>query len=169
MEAVIRSALSNFTLTFLVIGLITAAISLSRKPRPWSEADIIDAIFSHFLLFSVGVSYFYNFVMHVFFGEMAARFIGWDDSPFQTEVGFASLGFSVVGFLAFYGGAEMRLAALVGPAFFLWGAAGGHIYQIVKAGNLEPGNAGVILYTDVLLPIIGFVLYWLWRRTQPVK
>ena len=30
---------------------------------------------------------FYNFVMHVFFGDMAAKFIGWQNSPFQAEVG----------------------------------------------------------------------------------
>jgi hypothetical protein len=162
---IITFALSNFTLTFLIRGFITAAISLSRKPRPWHIADVAEAVFSHFLLFSIGVSYFYNFVMHVFFGAMAARFIGWEDSPFQAEVGFASLGFSIIGFLAFRGGSEMRLAAVVGPAFFLWGAAGGHIYQMISARNFAPGNAGVIFYTDILLPIIGFALYSLWRRT----
>ena len=41
------------------------------------------------MLFSIGISFFYNFVVHAFFGEMAARFIGWEDSPFQREVGFA--------------------------------------------------------------------------------
>ena len=41
------------------------------------------------------------------------------------------------------------------------------IYQIVKADNYAPGNAGVILYTDILLPMIGFVLYWLWRKHAP--
>ena len=165
MRHVITLLLSNFTVTLLIVGLITAAVSVSRKPRPVARADIIEAVFSHFLLFSIGVSYFYNFVIHVFFGEMAARFIGWTNSPFQAEVGFASLGFSVIGFLAFRGGAEMRLAALVGPAFFLWGAAAGHIYQIITTANLAPGNAGAILYTDILLPVIGFALYWRWRRT----
>ena len=72
-----------------------------------------------FLLFSIGVSFLYNFVMHTFFGEMAARFIGWEDSPFQAEVGFASLGFAVVGFLAFRRSFDLRLAAVVGPALFL--------------------------------------------------
>jgi len=51
--------------------------------------------------------------MHVFFGDMAARFIGWANSPFQAEVGFASLGFSVVGFLAFRGDIGLRKAAVM--------------------------------------------------------
>ncbi len=167
MRDAIAFVLGNFTLTFLVIGLITAAIALACKPPPRRRADVIEAVFAHFLLFSIGVSYLYNFVVHVFFGAFAARMIGWADSPFQAEVGFASLGFAAIGFLAFRGGTEMRLAAILGPAFFLWGAAGGHIYQIVKTGNYAPGNAGVVLYTDILLPIIGFVLYGLWRKHGP--
>jgi hypothetical protein len=108
--------------------------------------------------------------MHVFFGAFTARFIGWEDSPFQAEVGFASLGFAAIGFLAFRGSRDMRLAAVLGPALFLWGAAAGHVYQMITAHNFEPGNAGMIFITDVLLPIIGFALLWLERKypaTQP--
>ncbi|HYG90021.1 MAG TPA: DUF6790 family protein [Azospirillum sp.] len=161
MEDIIRFAASNFTLTFLVLGLLASGLALMRAPKPLTKAVIVDAVFAYFLLFSIGVSFFYNFVMHTFFGEMAARFIGWEDSPFQAEVGWASLGFSVVGMLAFRGSFDLRLAAVVGPALFLLGAAGGHLYQMVTAGNFAPGNAGVIFYTDILLPIIGFVLLWL--------
>jgi hypothetical protein len=168
MESVIRFVASNFTLSFFALGLITAALSLLRKPRPWSANTVISTVFSQFLLFSIGVSYFYNFLMHVFFGEMAARFIGWANSPFQLEVGFASLGFSAIGLLAFWGGPEMRLAAVLGPALFLWGAAGGHLYQMIATGNFAPGNAGVIFYTDIVLPIVGFALLWLERRSQPM-
>jgi hypothetical protein len=50
------------------------------------------------------------------------------------------------------------------PGLFLLGAAGGHIYQIAKTSNFAPGNAGIILYTDILIPLIGFVLLWLQRR-----
>jgi hypothetical protein len=95
--------------------------------------------------------------MHVFFGKQAAAFIGWEDSPFQLEVGFASLGMAVVGLLAFKGSFDLRLAAIVAPASFLWGAAGVHIYQMVTAHNFAPGNAGVIFYSDLLVPMIGFL------------
>jgi hypothetical protein len=95
---------------------------------------------------------------------MTARFIGWQPSPFQAEVGFASLGFAVVGFLAYRRSFDLRLAAVVGPALFLLGAAGGHLYQMIAAGNFAPGNAGVIFYTDILIPLIGFTLLWLQHR-----
>jgi len=164
MDDAIRFALGNFTLTFLVIGLVASMASLLRAPKPTTAPLLIEALFFYFLMFSIGFSFFYNFVMHTFFGEMAARLVGWEDSPFQTEVGFASLGFSAVGFLVCWHSFDLQLAAIVGPALFLLGAAGGHIYQIIKAGNFAPGNAGVILYTDILIPVIGFALLWLQQR-----
>ena len=162
LEDTIRFALSNFTLTFLVIGLLGSAVSLNGAPRPLTTTTLAEALLSYFMLFSIGISFFYNFVMHVFFGKMSAAFIGWQDSPFQAEVGYASLGFALIGFLAFRRGFDIRLAAVVGIAAFLWGAATGHIVEIVKTSNYASGNAGIILYTDILLPIIGFALIW-WR------
>jgi hypothetical protein len=164
MGEAIRFVLANFTLTFLAIGLVASLVSLWRAPKPRTRAVVIEALFFYFLMFSIGFGFLYNFVLHTFFGEMTARFIGWADSPFQAEVGFASLGFAVVGFLACWRSFDLRLAAVVGPALFLLGAAGGHVYQIAKAGNFAPGNAGVILYTDILLPLIGFVLLCLQHR-----
>jgi len=162
----LRFALSNFTLTFLVLGLMASGIALLRAPKPLTRPVVIEALLSYFVLFSVGVSFFYNFLAHTFFGAMSARFIGWADSPFQTELGFASLGFAVVGVLAFRRSFDLRLAAVVGPSLFLLGAAGVHVHHMMTAGNFAPGNAGVIFYTDLLIPIIGFVLLGLQCRYE---
>jgi len=140
MKDVIAFILGNFTLTFFVLGLLASAIALWRARPPRTFALIVEALFSYFVLFSIGLSSLYNFVLHVFFGKLAAGFIGWEDSPFQFEVGFASLGFAVVGLLAFGGSFDLRLAAIVGPACFLWGAAGGHVYQMITAHNSLPGT-----------------------------
>jgi hypothetical protein len=169
MQDVIVFVLGNFTLTFFVLGLLASGIALWRTHRPRSSAIVIEALFSYFLLFSIGLANLYNFVLHVFFGKMTAGFIGWADSPFQLEVGFASLGFAVLGLLAFKGSFDMRLAAVVGPACFLWGAAGGHVYQMITAHNFAPGNAGVIFYSDILVPVMGFIFLWLQRRASPQK
>ena len=165
MKDAIAFVLGNFTLTFFVLGLLAAAIALWRGRTERGRAAIVEALFSYFLLFSIGLANTYNFVLHVFFGQLAAHFIGWEDSPFQQEVGFASLGFAAVGLLAFKGSFDLRVAAVVGPACFLWGAAGVHIYQMIKAHNFAPGNAGIIFYTDLLIPLVGLLFLWLQRRT----
>ena len=164
MRDAIVFVLGNFTLTFFVLGLIASAVVLWRTRQPRDTAVVVEALFSYFLLFSIGFTFLYNFVFHAFFGKLAASFIGWEDSPFQLEVGFASLGFAVLGLLAFKGSFDMRLAAVVGPACFLWGAAGGHIYQMIAAHNFAPGNAGVIFYSDILVPVVGFIFLWLQGR-----
>lgn len=166
MAGLIEFILGNFTLTFFVIGLIVSAVSLMRSPKPRTTPVVTEALFKWFLFFSIGVSYLYNAVMHTVFAETSASFIGWANSPFQYEVGFASLGFAVVGLLAAWRSFEMRLAAILGPTFFLWGAAGGHIYQMVTAHNFSPGNAGIIFWTDVFLPVIGIVFLILQRRQE---
>lgn len=156
--------LSNFTLTFFVVGLVFSAVAIGRAPRPVGEALAIEKLLSWFVFWTIGVLYFYNFVFHVFFGEMAARFIGWADSPFQLEVGMASLGFAVVGFLAAFGSFDLRLAAIVGSSIFLLGAAAGHVNQMITAHNFAPGNAGIIFWSDIFLPLFGLLLLWLQKR-----
>jgi len=166
MEQTITFLLSNFTLTFFVLGLVAALIAVMRHPYQRDRSVVTEALLSWFLFFALGVTFLYNFVMHVFFSEMAASFIGWQTSPFQKEVGFASLGFSVASFIAFRGSFGARLAALVAPACFLWGAAAGHVVDMVKSHNFAPGNAGVIFYTDIVVPVIGLVLLWLRYRGE---
>jgi hypothetical protein len=127
---------------------------------------ITEALFKWFLFFSVGVSFLYNAVGHTVFHQTVAELIGWADSPFQLEVGFASLGFGVIGIVAPWRSFDMRVAAVVGTALFQLGAAGGHIYSMVAEHNFAPGNAGVVFWSDILLPIIGFVFLWLQRRYE---
>jgi hypothetical protein len=163
MTTFITFILSNFTLTFLILGLIISIARLSLS-RNHDISTIIEDLLTNYIFWAIGISFFYNFVMHVFFADMAAQFIGWRNSPFQYEVGYASLGFSVVAILAHRSTYEFRIAAILGPSLFMWGAAIGHIYQIIVFHNNAPGNAGIMLWTDILIPIIGFLLLSLSRR-----
>jgi hypothetical protein len=163
---VIVFVVANYAFTMFVLGFVAAGIVLAGKLRPLPPGMLAETLFAYFLLFNIGLSYLANFVMHVFFGEVASRFIGWPWSPFETEVGFASLGFSVIGFLAFRGDRGLRIAAIVGPSIFLLGAAGGHVYQMIVAHNFEPGNAGVVFYMDIIIPIVGFLFLWITKRVH---
>ena len=79
----------NYFLTCFIIGLLTAVISLAKKPKPLVISVVSEALFSYYLLFAIGINNLINFIFHVFFGDIAAKFIGWENSPFQAEVGFA--------------------------------------------------------------------------------
>jgi len=76
-------------------------------------------------------------------------------------VGFASLGIGIAGVIAYKASLPFRFATLIPPAVFSFGAAGGHIYQMVAAHNFSPGNVGLVLPSDILIPVIGFIFLWL--------
>jgi hypothetical protein len=153
--------IGNYFFTLLIIGLVAALISLLSKPKPLRINTVAEAFFSYYMLFPIGISNLINFVFHVFFGDTAAKFIGWENSPFQAEVGFASLGIGIAGVIAFKASLPFRFATLIPPAVFSLGAAGGHVYQMVAAHNFSPGNVGLVLPSDILIPVIGFILLWL--------
>lgn len=159
MSTLLTLILSNFTVSFFLLGLFAAGIELLRTER--SSQVLAEALLRWFFFFSVGCSFLYNFVCHVFLGTMTARFIGWAPSPFQAEVGWASLGYALLGFLAFRSDAParlLRIGTLAALSCFLLGAAFGHAVQMITAHNFAPGNAGAIFWTDLLLPAFGWVL-----------
>ena len=51
----------------------------------------------------------------------------------------------------------MRLAAILGSACVLGAPAGVHINSMITEHNFARGNAGIIFWGDILIPLIGFV------------
>jgi hypothetical protein len=158
MASFIRLALENFPLTLLLLGGLIAAASLALTRRERRSERVAATFLRWFLLCSVGLHFFINFVFHCFYGSVAAHFMGWAPSPFQFELGMASLGFALVGFVAAFGGLGLRLAAVLGPAAMLWGAASGHVLQLQQAHNYARVNMGAMFGTDIFIPLVGFAL-----------
>ncbi|PYI46523.1 MAG: hypothetical protein DMF11_08510 [Verrucomicrobia bacterium] len=168
MSALLVFFIANYFMSFLIIGVLAGLISLISKPKPLTINVIAEALFSYYLLFTIGINNLVNFVSHVFFGDFSAEFIGWPNSPFQAEVGFASLGVGIAGVIAFKASLPFRFATLIPPAAFGWGAAAGHIYQMIVARNFSPGNVGVVLPMGIVIPIVGFLFLWLsYKHPKP--
>lgn len=163
-EIFVRLFVFGYFLSMPLIGLVVAAVQVLRLPRPRAAARVVEICTRQFMFWVVGMAFLCNFVFHTFFGELATSLIGWDDSPFQAEVGYASLGFALLGFYAAFSTFSVRVGAVLSITPFLWGAAATHIVDMIQSGNFAPGNAGFILWLDILLPAIGIVLLWLTRR-----
>jgi hypothetical protein len=80
--------------------------------------------------------------------------IGWEDRPFQYEVGIADLAVGVLGWLAFWGNFSFRLAAAIAGIVWQWGDALGHMRLMMVADNFAPGNARPWFWTDMLVPFV---------------
>jgi len=164
METIIRFIISNYFAVFFVLALLIAFIKIRRSAYALSKGERYKIYFGEFMFYTVGWCNVVNFVFHVFFGEMAAGFIGWEDSPFQAEVGYASLGMGIAGIMAYKRDFSFRLAALIAPVVFYLGAAGGHIYEMIAYQNFSPGNVGLVLPLDIIIPCTGmFFAYRVWR------
>ena len=77
----------NYFVTFFIIGLIAAGISLLNKPKPLRISEVAEALLSYHLLFAIGINNLINFIFHVFLGDIAAKFNGWENSPFSGRGG----------------------------------------------------------------------------------
>jgi hypothetical protein len=156
-----------FWIVALAVPLLGAAIHVaSLTATPSAEA-----IGSIGLLWLAAV--FYGAVtllaglQHLLTPDRVAKHIGWPTgSGFQRELAWAEIGIGVAGMLAPWLGPRYALGPCIAGAILYLGAAVGHVQELVKQKNLSPGNAGPVLYVDVLAPLLTIVAIWLatpWR------
>lgn len=162
-ETAIRLFFQNLALVLLVAALFAGWLSGRRPGRSMAEE-----LFRYMAVLSVGPGFLMAFLMHAFAPQLPARTLGWAVSPFQAEVAVANLSVAVLGFLSFRASRGFRLAMVVALCCWQWGAAAGHVNQMVKAGNFSSGNAGVWFWLDVLAPILMIVLYRAMSRKEAV-
>jgi hypothetical protein len=123
-------------------------------------AGLLTATFLNALVWVVGVNAIIVASGHIFFADPVADSIGWGrGSPFQYEVGLANLGIGVLGVLAPSFDRGFQLAAVITFTVFYLGAAVGHVREMVVEGNTSPGNAGFILWFDIVAPLAVIALY----------
>jgi hypothetical protein len=151
-----------------VAAVLAAGIAIWLGPRPTTREVVADRLLRYILIFPLGLQSLWAFLCHVFIPEQTAASIGWEPSPFQYEVGVANLGIGLAALYAAFQGFQARAAVAVMAACFLGGAAIGHIRDIALGDNLTPGNAGPILYTDILTPIAILVLLLLLPQLQKI-
>ena len=94
-------------------------------------------------------------IPHILVPDRIANYIGWQTgSPFQIELGFASLGIAILGILSIWLRGWFWVAPAISRSVFLFGAAFVHIREIIGRGNFSPGNAGPVLFFDISVPLL---------------
>jgi Family of unknown function (DUF6790) len=159
MITLIQLALDDFPITLVLLGLLTAAISLAATHRERTAERVASTLLRWYLLYAVGLTFLVRFVLLAWFGDVTPHLHGASPDGLQHQVTAAYLGFALIGFLGVFGGLGLRLAAVVGSAAFLWGGALGLMLSTQRAGAFQP--VGAIRYADLLVPLIGFgLLAW---------
>ena len=155
----IKLLLENAFLVLFVLAMVLGLIGFARRANKKQGQLWEPSVFWMLLLF-VGIGGIYGFLTHGFMGDIAAKEIGWANSPFQWEVGVANLVFGLLGVVgAFSKSRGFRLATVLGIMVWFWGDAAGHIYQMVAKDDFSPGNAGTWFWLDVCSPAVLLFLH----------
>ena len=150
-------------ITVTMISIAAHLFSTRNKERKKSLLEII-------AIYTFGLSGWFTIMSglfgHILYANEVASGIGWPvNSGFQMELGFASIGIGIVGFLGFWNRAYW-LPFIIMKFIFGWGAGYTHILHMIQHNNFSPSNTGIILYWDFLFPILMIVLYFLYQRQQ---
>ena len=152
--------------SLLALTALCCVISLIKNRKELSPLKVVETILFYILFINVGLSGLLAFYGHAFLADKVAASIGWAaGSPFQFEVAVANLAFGVLGVLCIRFRDGFWLATGIGYATFLFGAACGHIREMITAGNYAVNNAGPILYIgDIAMPALILILLLVrWR------
>jgi uncharacterized membrane protein YphA (DoxX/SURF4 family) len=125
-------------LIFIAIAILGFLIQFGISRRGRSPQRALDLLLRWTFGVAVGLVGVFNFLGHTFEARQVAEQIGFPPgNPFQWEVAWANLGIGVMGLIAIVR-RDFWWPAAIMSATFSWGAAWGHIYQLVVNGNHHP-------------------------------
>lgn len=146
-------------LTVLSLSLIGFLIHLCLSKEPKTPARIVELLLLYQLIFSVGISSFLAFIGLGFMSEMVAKLLDWPASPpFEEELANVNLAFGFLGILCIWFRGNFWTATVIGFSIWILADAFGHVYEMIFHHNYSPGNSGVPMYTDFIVPIALLIL-----------
>ena len=153
----IKHLMMNFGMyiPLIIVILYTILDVNSGESQDWNKY-----LLENLLEIGLGYQMVFFGIFHIFFGDKIAALIGWEKgSPFQYEVGLADLAMGVLGILCGYYTGLFWLATIIMTSIFLWGCVIGHLRDMIKNKNFNPGSSGFVFWWGLLMPIALIILY----------
>jgi hypothetical protein len=150
----------------ILVTVISASVHLLGTRTKERKETLLEIL----AIYTFGLSGWFTIMSglfgHILYADEVAVGIGWPiNSGFQMELGFASIGIGLVGFLGFWNRSYWLPFTLM-KFIFGWGAGFTHILHMLQHNNFSPSNTGIIVYWDFLFPLVMVVLYILYQREQ---
>ena len=118
----------------------------------------------------MGLFSLYNFFAYLFFPQEVVSFRGYaQTSPFQYELAMAYLAFGVLGILCFWERGDFAFATVIGFSLFLFGSGFGHLTDYIHKKSDKAQNVDLLLYIDLVLPLVLLILTLIHRRLSHAK
>ncbi|MCJ7700679.1 MAG: hypothetical protein MUO62_03775 [Anaerolineales bacterium] len=149
-----------------VVTILSIAIHLLSTRNKKREETVLELV----AIYTIGLAGWFSissgFFGHFIYADEVATGIGWPlNSGFQMELAFAAIGIGLIGGLGFWY-KSYWLPFIIAKSTFMWGAALTHIIHMIQNNNFSPSNTGIVVYWDILLPVILIVVYMLYQREQ---
>jgi hypothetical protein len=156
------------SLVLTILAPIGAALYLWRRPEPRTRERKVEVYLLWWFALALGLVSIGTSLVHVFDGPATAEDIGFTrgEGGFQFENAMADLAVGVCSLLCLRIRGTFWIATIVFASILYWGDAVGHVYQWLHNDNTEPGNVGIPLYYDVIVPAVAIVLYRLHRNER---
>ena len=158
---ILKKMAENFSVVFVLVAIIYATVNVLVY-----DVKAVEAFLGSFLFWCVGCQGIGACVLHWYrpTADKIAEGIGWaPGSPFQKEVAAAGGAFGILGVLCGWIGGDFWTATAIGASFMFFLMGIGHVLDIVRAKNISIYNAGSVLYTDLLVPVVLIALLILWK------
>ncbi len=141
-------------IAILVAGVVGFFIHLYTSKKPKTLRRIVELFLLYQLVFSVGLSSLLAFFGLAFMTQFVADYSGWPACPFEEQLANVNLGYGVLGILCIWYRDNFWTATILGSSIWLIGDGIGHLVDMMNHGNYSPGNVGVPLYTDIIIPLL---------------
>jgi len=161
-------------MVFIIITLLAAvgaAIHLAAGRRSGlSRGRVVEVCLLYLLAGVWGFGAALLALPHIIVPDYVAEYIGWQaGSPFQVELGFANLGRALLGILSIWFRGTFWVAPVVTNSVFGLGAGYVHLRDIFERSNYSAGNAGPVLFLDILVPLVAVALLVAYLRERSTE
>lgn len=137
------------------------------KTEERTNSRLIELFLLYQMIFSIGLTSLLSFFALMFYGDFVAEYSGWPSSPFAQELANVNLGYAVLGLLGIWYRGSFWIATIIGFSIWVVGDGFLHLYELFFHDNTAPGNAGILLYTDFIVPIILLISLYFYLRSNP--
>lgn len=142
-----------------IVALIIAtfrAYAFGRL-RPMRLAE---QLHQQLLFWVVGFQSLFVFMIHVWHPEISTEIAGWPATPLLFQMAMVNLSFGILGFLSTFSSLGFKTATTLGYAIWIFGDGTGHLFNILT-NKVDDRNIGLLLYTDMAVPLILVMLLML--------
>lgn len=151
-------------ISILVLSFVAFAIHLCISKRHVNARRIVELLLLYQLVFNIGILGFLSFIGLTFLPKVAAAYNAWPTCPYQQELGNVNLAFGVLGILSIWFREHFWTATVIGASIWLFGDGIHHLVDSTFSSNFSEGNTGILLYSDLGIPLVLITLLFFYHK-----